>query len=460
MATQETSRTAAPRKWTNKFTFLAAAIGSAIGISNIWKFTYVAGENGGGAFVLVYVLALLGIALPALIAEFLVGRHGGRSMIGSLDNLAHWGKIHPGWKAYGLVAMTGVFLALSFYSVIAGWTIDYFVLGLTDAFNDLTAEGSGALFARMTGDPLRMAGYLALFVGLTALIVSLGLKQGVERFLQVMTPGLLVILAALLAYAAVTTDFSAGAAFLFAPDFSKLSMRVVLMAIGQGFFSLGVGIGVLMTIGAYMKQDINIARSATVIALADGGIALVAGLAIFPIVLHYGLSPAQGPGLIFETLPIAFSEMPAGAIFGPAFFVLMAIAALTSTVTILEAVVANFEDYTRFSRKQISWGLAAGLITVGLGTVFSFNIWQDLRPLAFLGIFEQRNIFGILDYLVSNIVMPVGGICVAVIAGWSLDRASLLGESGLSEGAVFTLWRAVLRYVVPLAVAGVLILNL
>jgi len=221
-----------------------------------------------------------------------------------------------------------------------------------------------------------------------------------------------------------------------------------------------VGIGVLMTIGAYMKQDINIARSATVIALADGGIALVAGLAIFPIVLHYGLSPAQGPGLIFETLPIAFSEMPAGTVFGPAFFVLMALAALTSTVTILEAVVANFEDYTRFSRQQITWSLAVGLITVGLGTVFSFNIWQDLRPLGFIEVFEDRNIFGILDYVVSNIVMPVGGICVAVIAGWSLDRANVLSESGFSDGPVFTLWRAALRYVVPVAVAAVLILNL
>lgn len=450
----------AQHKWTSKFTFLAAAIGSAIGISNIWKFTYVAGENGGGAFVLVYVLALLGIALPALIAEFLIGRHGGRSMIGNLRKLAATGEIHRGWKIYGLVAMTGVFLALSFYSVIAGWTIDYFRLGLGDAFANLTAESSTGLFEAMIGDPLRMTVFLIVFVGLTAAIVSLGLKRGVERFLQYMTPGLFVILAALLAYAIATTDFAAGAAFLFAPDFSKLTTEVVLMAVGQGFFSLGVGIGVLMTIGAYMKADINIARSAVVIALADGSVALIAGLAIFPIVLHYGLSPAEGPSLIFQTLPIAFAEMPAGEIFGPAFFVLMALAALTSTVTILEAVVANFEEHTRFSRMQITWALATGLVVAGLGTVFSFNIWAEFRPLAFIPAFSERNLFGVLDYLVSNIVMPVGGICVAIIAGWSLDRSTVLAQSGFSEGRLFALWRFSLRFLVPIAIAAVLYLNL
>lgn len=451
---------AARHKWSSSFAFFAAAIGSAIGISNIWKFTYVAGANGGGAFVLVYVLALLGIALPALIAEFLIGRQGGHSAVGTLQALTRHHGIHPAWKLYPVLAIVGVFLALSFYSVIAGWTVDYFVLGLGNAFADLDAAGSSALFGEMIASPVRMSGYQLVFVGLTAAIVALGVRRGVERFLQWMTPGLFVILTALIVYAAATTDFAAGVAFLFAPDFSKITTEVVLMAVGQAFFSLGVGLGVLMTIGAYMERDLSIVKSGAIIALADGGVALLAGLAIFPIVLHYGLSPAQGPGLIFETLPIAFSEMPLGAIFGPAFFILLTLAALTSTITILEAIVACFEDYTSLSRPAISWLLALGLVVVGLGTVFSFNIWADWRPLSFIPAFSERNFFGILDYAVSNVLMPLGGIAVALIAGWALSRETTLAELGLHDGMIFGLWRFAVRFVVPAAIALVFWLNI
>lgn len=447
-------------KWTNNFTFLAAAIGSAVGISNIWKFTYVAGAHGGGAFVLVYVLALLAIALPALIAELTIGRHGGRSVVGTLETMAHQGEVHRHWRLFGLVCMIGVFLAMSFYAVIAGWTIDYFTLGVSGRFDDLTAEASPRLFAAMTGDPVRMAGFMALFIALTATIVALGLKRGVERFLAVMTPGLFVILGLLLVYAIATTDFLAGAAFLFAPDFAKLTPSIVLMAVGQSFFSLGVGLGVILTIGAYTQREVNLARSATVIALADGGVALVAGLAIFPIVLHYGLSPAQGPGLLFETLPIAFAEMPMGRIIGPAFFLLMALAALTSTVTILESVVANFEDRSRWRRGPATWSLALALAVMGLATVLSFNRWQDARPLGFLPVFAERNVFEILDYVVSNIIMPGGGICVAIIAGWLMHRSVTLGQTGLGDGILYRLWRFSVRYLVPFAIGAVLVLNL
>lgn len=447
-------------RWTNSFAFFAAAIGSAIGLSNIWKFTYVAGANGGGAFVMIYVLALLAIATPALVAEFMIGRLGGRSPVGTIEVLHERYGLGRYWKVYPVLAMIAIFLALSFYCVIAGWTVDYVVIGIMGGFADLTTAESAALFAAMLADPIRMSVYLVIFVAATSAIVALGVKRGLERYLSLMTPGLFALLLLLLGYAVVTTDFSRGVVFLFNPDFSKVTMEVVLMAVGQAFFSLGVGVGVLMTIGAYMKPDINIIRASIIVACADGVVALLAGLAIFPIVLHYGLSPGQGPGLLFETLPIAFAEMPLGYIFGPLFFVLLTLAALTSTITILEAIVACFEDYTNFSRRTVSWALGVGICFVGLGTVLSFNVWRDFHPLGFFRPFADRNFFGILDYMVSNVMMPLGGICVAIIAGWSLSADLVRKELNLPDGPIFALWRLSVRYLAPVSIAVIFYLNL
>ena len=450
----------AGRHWSSKFLFLAVAIGSAVGISNIWKFTYVAGANGGGAFVLIYVLALAGVALPALIAEFLIGRRGGASMVGTMRALSQREGISTAWRLYALVAITAIFIALSFYCVVAGWTIDYFVQSLVGRLKGVSADQASAALGAMQAAPARMAFYEAIFIALTAVIVAQGLHKGIERVLKWLTPGLFVILLMLFVYAIVAADFAAGFAFLFKPDFSKLTAEIVLMAVGQAFFSLGVGVGVMMTIGAYMKKDFSIVRSAIVVAVADGGVALVAGMAIFPIVFTYHLSPAEGPGLIFATLPIAFGQMPGGAVFGGLFFLLMAIAALTSAITILEAVIASLEDTTRFSRGTLSLVSGIALWVFGLGTVFSFNIWSQVHPMAWLGVLTDRTVFGVLDYLVSNILMPVGGILVAVLAGWALSRASCVDELGVGDGRLFRLWRFLVRYIVPVAIGGVFIASL
>jgi len=440
--------------------FLAAAVGSAVGISNVWKFTYIAGENGGGAFVLIYIAAIACIALPALIAEFLVGRRGGASVVGSMDRLSESDGINRHWRYYGWMAASGAFIALSFYCVIAGWTLDYFWQSLSDGFVGTTAASSSQALGELLADPGRMILWQVAFLALTGLTVAAGVRRGLENVLRWLTPALFLILIILLVYAIVAGDFAAGAAFMFVPDFSRINTQTVLLAIGQAFFSLGIGLGVLLTIGAYMDHKSSIVKASLLVAAADGGVALIAGLAIFPIVFAHNLSPAEGPGLIFATLPVAFGQMPAGNVLAPMFFLLMALAALTSAITILETVVATCEDYSRYSRRTITIGLVSLLWLVGLGTVYSFSTLVDFYPLSFVPAFAERNIFQSLDYIVSNWMMPAGGVLVAMLAGWALTRAACLRELAVEDGRAFKVWRLLVRYVVPAAIAAVFIANL
>lgn len=448
------------RRWSSNLMFLAAAVGSAVGISNVWKFTYVAGENGGGAFVLVYVCAIAFVALPALIAEFLIGRRGGASVVKTMDKLRDRDGISPLWRYYGQMAAIGAFIALSFYSVIAGWTLDYFFHAVAKGYSGITAEQTAASLAELLQSPGRMIVSQVLFLGLTALTVAAGIRGGLERVLRWLTPTLFVLLIALVVYAVFAGDIAAGAAFLFIPDFSQLDAETILMAIGQAFFSLGIGLGVLLTIGAYMDSRSSILRASIVVAAADAIVALLAGLAIFPIVFANGLSPAEGPGLIFATLPVAFGQMPAGAILGPLFFILMAIAALTSAITIMETVVSVIEDYSAMSRRKIVLVLSFFLWLAGLGTVFSFSSLHDFHPLGFIQAFESRNIFESLDYIVSNWMMPAGGVLIALLAGWGLKRSATLDELQMTDGRFFETWRLLVRYLVPVAIALVFVVNL
>ncbi len=448
------------RQWSSNLMFLAAAVGSAVGISNVWKFTYVAGENGGGAFVLVYLCAILFVALPALIAEFLIGRRGGASVVKTMHNLKDRDGVSPAWRYYGHMAAIGAFVALSFYSVIAGWTIDYFFHAVTAGFSGATVEETASALDELMLSPGRMIVSQVVFLGLTALTVAAGIRRGLENVLRWLTPALFVLLIVLVIYAFIAGDVAAAAAFLFVPDFSQLDAGTVLLAVGQAFFSLGIGLGVLLTIGAYMDSKSSILRASIVVAAADAGVAILAGLAIFPIVFANGLSPAEGPGLIFSTLPVAFGQMPAGAVLGPMFFLLLAIAALTSAITILETIVSVIEDFTDLSRHRIVVVVTILLWIAGLGTVFSFSSLQDFHPLGFIPAFESRNIFESTDYIVSNWMMPAGGVLVAVLAGWGLGQTATLGELQMTDGRLYKTWRFLVRYVVPVAISLVFLVNL
>ncbi|MDX1403400.1 MAG: sodium-dependent transporter [Woeseiaceae bacterium] len=447
-------------RWSSYYAFIAASIGTAVGIANIWKFTYVAGANGGGMFVLIYILSLAFVAIPALLAEMMIGQRGGRSVVGTMKVLHEREGISKYWELYGVLALLAVFIVLSFYSVISGWTIDYFVLSLRGAFTDIDGGGTLAMFEELQGDPGRMVLYQSLFLILTVGTVAVGLRNGVERIVGSLTPTLFVLILVLLAYSVFYADFARGVAFLLQPDVSSLNGTVVLMAMGQAFFSLGVGVGVMMTVGAYSNTSISIGKATVIIGAADAIVAILAGLAIFPIVFQYGLTPSEGPSLMFLTLPVAFGQMPGGAVLGPLFFLLLSLAALTSTIVIFEAVVAWLEEYSNWPRKWLAVTAGFAIWIAGFATVFSFNIWSHIKPLRALEAFANKTIFDLLDYFVSNLLMPLGGIVVCIMAAWVLPAASVREASGIANQNFFNIWKWLVRIVAPLAIGLVFLVNL
>lgn len=444
--------------WSTNYLFLLASIGSTVGLSNIWKFTYLAGENGGGAFVLVYLISLLVMGIPVLGAELMLGRRGGTSMVGTLRRLAERDGLSPHWTLFGWIAMIGVFLILSFYCVIAGWTLDYTVTSFAGLLNDLDADSAVRWHEELLASPGRIMIGQGVFVLATTAIVALGVKDGLERSISWMMPALFVLLVALVGYSMITGEFGKALAFLFAPDFSHFSAKTVLTAFGQAFFSLGVGVGVMLTYGAYMPRTTHVLRSAVIIAFSDGLASMLAGLAIFPIVFQYGLSPAEGPGLLFMTLPIAFGKMVGGGIVGAFFFLLLVFAALTSSISLLESIVAHLASTMKFSRARISWVCGALLFLVGLLTVFSFNHLKHFTPLPF-GPLTGKTIFELIDYFGSNLLMPVGGILMAVIAGWLLPKGVAQEELLNPKAIYFSIWRFLIRFVAPASVAMILATN-
>ena len=448
------------KSWTSHKLFLLASIGSAVGLSNIWKFTYLAGENGGGAFVLVYILSLLIMGIPILAAEMLIGKRGQKDFAGTMEVLADRNELSRHWKYFAVTGMTVVFIILSFYSVIAGWTADYTVTSLTGQLNDIDSSEAQQFFNSLMSNPFRMMLGQGFFILSTVWIVALGVKAGLERSINWMMPALFIILIALLVYAAVTGDFSRAVSFLFTPQFDLISPKVILAAFGQAFFSLGIGLGVMLTYGAYMPAKSNILSSSVVIAFSDGLVSVLAGLAIFPIVFQYGLSPAEGPGLIFMTLPVAFKAMPGGGIAGAFFFVLLFFAALTSSISLLESIVSGLEERLPYSRKKITIVAGVLLFLLGLGTVFSFNIWADWKPLSPVGVLSDKNFFEVIDYISSNLIMPMGGILMAVIAGWVLKSKDTKAEMKLRYPGVFYVWLFLVRFIAPLMLGLVFVSNL
>jgi len=448
------------KAWSSHYLFLMASIGSTIGLSNIWRFTYLAGEHGGGAFVLVYLLSLLIMGVPILAAELVIGKRGGKSMVGTLVSLHRQDGIHAGWKYFGWVAMITVFLILSFYSVIAGWTLDYTVTSLTGSLNHLDNKDATAFYQQLLGSPFRMMIGQGIFVVATVWIVAKGVKNGLEKSISWMMPTLFVILVLLVFYGMIYGKFLEALHFIFAPDFSKITPQVVLAAFGQAFFSLGIGVGVMLTYGAYMPRQTNVLKSAAIIAFSDGFTSMLAGLAIFPIVFQYGLSPAEGPGLIFITLPVTFGVLPGGGLIGSFFFLLLFFAALTSSISLLESIISHLEETMKSSRMKITIISGIVLWLVGLGTVFSFNHLSDFAPLGFFHALKGKTIFGLLDYFGSNLLMPIGGILMAVLAGWILSKEVVFAEMNLTSSWQFKLWLFLIRFLAPLIVLTMFFYNL
>jgi neurotransmitter:Na+ symporter, NSS family len=447
--------------WSSNFGFLMAAVGSAVGLGTIWRFPYSLGVSGGGAYIFAYLLAVSCIVLPILIAEMAIGRRAQASPPNAMALLARESQASPQWRWVAIAQFLGAFVVLAFYCVIGGWTLAYLPQTASGAFAGRSPADVQAIFDALNGNVLRLTAWHALFLGLTAAISIGGVRAGIEKVSNVLMPLFFVMLIFLAVYASKIGDFSAAANFLFRPDFGKLTPTVWLNALGQAFFSIGAGSTVYMAYASYAGKSLRITQSAWVIVLAVTLVSLVAGLAVFPIVFAYGLSPASGPGLAFVTLPLAFAQMPGGSIFGLLFFLLLFVAAVTSSISMLEVTVSWIADRYRLARARAV--LVATLISwlLGLCAVFSFNIWADLHPLGFLPYFSTKTFFDLFDYFAANILLPVGGLCITLFAGWIVHAETTSGELGVARGSFgFMLWRFLIRYIAPLAVVTVFIMSI
>ncbi len=432
-------------QWSSRLAFILAATGSAVGLGNIWKFPYVTGENGGGAFVLVYILCVACVGLPIMVAEILIGRRGRQNPMDSMGSLARDDGCSPHWQWVGLMGVFAGFLILSFYSVIAGWAVAYFFRAATGLFRGVTATSSKQIFQRMIADPERLIAWHTAFLAMTMFITARGVASGLERASKIMMPALFVILLIMVGYGLHAGDAQRAIDFLFRADFHRLSAAGVLEAMGQAFFSLSLGMGAIMIYGSYLPAGISITRSALVVAVSDTVVALLAGLAIFPVVFSQHLHVGSGPGLIFVTLPIAFGHMPYGALFGALFFLLLVFAAWTSAISLMEPPVTWLVERHRMSRFGATLFTGGVVWVLGLGTVFSFNLWSGVT-------LWHMTFFDAVDNLTSNIMLPLGGFAISVFAAGVMARESSAQELQAAP-TVYRVWRFLARFVAPAAVA-------
>ena len=442
--------------WASRPAFLLAAIGGAVGLGNLWRFPYVAGEYGGGAFVIMYLAFVFLLGVPLMAAEMLLGRRGHRSPVNAIAALVREEHAKPVWRAIGWISVAVPFIGLSYYAVVAAWAIDYFSLASTNAFAGFDGATSANTFQSRADEPVYQASLHALFVAMTAFVVANGVNRGIERASRILMPTLFGVMVALVIYGMIAGDFSAAASFLFNPDFSALSSEAFLVALGQALFSLGIGVGLMITYSAYMPREFSLRSSVTIICVGDTLAALLAGFAIFPIVFASNLDPAEGPGLIFVTLPIAFGNMAGGHVIGVLFFVLLLFAAFTSAIGMLEPVVAWLEEKYPGQRRKMALVAAFSIWILGLGSVFSFTgLLQDWQPLSFLGI--DKNFFGIADFTVANVLAPVNALMIACFAGWILRSSTVADEFSGESSRWKNYWRFANRYLTPVALLIVLI---
>ena len=439
--------------------FILAAVGSAVGLANIWRFPYAAGANGGGAFVMIYLVSIFLLTIPIHMSELLIGRRGRRSPVASLLSIAHEMKVAPAWRFIGWNGIVLSVLVVSFYSVIAGWGLAYIVKMAGGEFSAAVPETMQAIFTGHTSNPVALTIWHTVFLLSSLVIVALGIRRGVEKAFKLFTPLIFLILLSMVIFAIFTGGFMEGARFLFTIDFSKITGTVVLSAVGQAFFTVGAGACAIAVYGAYLPAHVSIPRSSLIIVGLDTVVALTAGLAIFPIVFMNGLEPSAGPGLVFLTLPLAFAKITGGTILGISFLTLLVVAAMTSVIAIVEPVVVYTMEKTGLQRPISTLSIGFLIWLLGLATVFSFNKWEDFYPLGFISYFDGMTVFQVIEFLSINVMLPAGGMFIAIFVGWKMTAASTLEELMLADGFVFRTWRTLLRYLIPPVVLLVMIAN-
>lgn len=427
-----------------------AATGSAVGLGNIWKFPYITGENGGSAFVLVYILCVAALGVPLMMAEVMLGRRGRQTPVNTMRTLAAEANASQGWQLIGWSGTLAGVLILSYYSVIGGWTIAYILYSMAGSFSGFTGEEASALFNHFVRNPVVQICWHTAFMIITIWIVSRGVQHGLEKAVTYLMPALVVLLLVLVGYAMTTGSFMKALAFLFTPDFSHFSGASMLTAMGHAFFTLSLGMGCIMAYGAYVPPGTSIASTSMAIAVVDTVVALLAGMAIFPIVFANALEPGAGPSLIFETIPVAFGNMAGGALFGTLFFLLLLIAAWTSSISLIEPSVTMMIENFDLTRRQAALWIGLATWILGFGTAFSFNIWADVTVWG-------MTFFNHVDFLTSNLMLPIGGVGIAIFAGWLMTKEMSHTELAMKNEAMYSIWQVLIRFIAPIAVSIVLL---
>ena len=428
--------------WIGKWTFILAATGSAVGLGNIWGFPYKAGTNGGGAFVLIYLGCILIIGLPIMISEIVIGRKSGNSPINAMKNVALESKKSSVWQVVGWSGIFAGILILSFYSVIAGICLNYIFISATSS----GTISSHDQFSSVISSPSNLIIWHTIFMVMTALIVSAGIKDGIGRMVKILMPMLGFLMIFMVIYSMINGDFTKALSFLFAPDFSDVTSDTLLQAMGQAFFSLSLGMGSIMAYGAYMPKDQQVVSSSFTVASLDTLIAMLAGLAIFPIIFAFNLEPNSGPGLVFVSMLSAFNQMQFGQFIGPLFFILLSVAALSSSISLLEPGVAYLSEEGILSRKRSAEIISFFIWILGIGSALSFNIWSDVE------IVLGKNFLDSMDFIANQILLPLGGMLIAIFVGWFMKESLIKDEIGHINNALYLLWRLFVKFVAPLCV--------
>jgi NSS family neurotransmitter:Na+ symporter len=439
--------------WSGRTGFVLATMGSAIGLGSIWKFPYEVGSNGGAAFIVFYLLGLALVVLPLMLVEFAIGRRGGSDAIGSIAAVAAESGAARQWAFAGALGILTSFFILSFYSVIGGWAVAYTADMVWYGLPGDSVQAVRARYDALLASPAWMAFDHACFMTMTALVVAGGVAGGIERACKILMPILIVLIVILAGYSLVEGDSLAAARFFFAVDLRAVTARVAVEALGLGFFSIGVGLAVMITYAAYAQKVIDLRQVALVTIVSDTAISFLAGFAVFPIVFAEKLDPSSGPGLVFVSLPLAFARMPFGSWAALAFFLLLTVAALASAMSMLEMTVALLRRWPGCSRPAAAWAAAMLCWLLGLGSVLSFNTWSGWFPLAAIPGLAGATVFDLLDQLTSNVLLPIGGLALAVFGGWVVPAGLLASELGIGRAPIRVL-RILLRYVAPLAIAA------
>lgn len=471
-------------EWSSRFTFILAAVGSAVGLGNIWKFPYITGEYGGGFFVLVYLFCIALIGLPIMLAEIALGRRGRHSPVNTMALLSHNAGAHKAWIALGWSGMIAGCLILSYYSVIAGEVMAYTFRAASGAFNHQTVDGIKGILSSLSSDPEKLLAWHTIFMLLTVISVAKGVKGGLEKTVKFLMPALFVLLIVLVVHGMNSEGYEQAVNFMFTPDADKFfyarneagsylldaegekifTWEPMMVAMGHAFFTLSLGMGAIMMYGSYLNREISIGQMALVIVCLDTLVALLAGLAIFPLVFANGLDPASGPGLIFETLPLAFGSMSGGALIGTLFFVLLLFAALSSAISLIEPTVAWLIERNKLRRIEATIWTGFIIWLIGIATIFSITgtTLGDILQILLNGFgfddvelkhtFFKYNLFTIIDFLTASIMLPIGGLLIAVFAGWIMKNDLMKREFSFRSDIIFSAWHIMVRYVTPLLV--------